>query len=73
MSEKAAELKDRVNALSKLSGLDVSIYTKGNVNYFVFGPSNKPLKTICTYRKSKVFAEGIAMGRQMVNIVQNKE
>lgn len=65
MSENTVKLQDRVDTLAKLSGLKVSVYTKAGVNYFVFGPSDKPLKTICTYRKSKVFAEGIAIGRQL--------
>jgi hypothetical protein len=57
------KLVDRLETLTRISGLSVSVYQRGGVNYFVFGPTNRPLKTVCTYPKAKLFAEGVAAGR----------
>jgi len=32
---------------------------------FIFGPRDGPLKTVYTYRKAKVFADGVALGREL--------
>lgn len=58
-------IETRVTTLTHLSGLPVSCYTRGEVRYFVFGPPNKPVKTVCTYRKARVFAEGMAVSRNL--------
>jgi hypothetical protein len=57
------KLVDRLETLTRISGLSVSVYQRDGVNYFVFGPINRPLKTVCTYPKVKLFAEGFAAGR----------
>lgn len=54
---------ERTDTLHRISGLPVSTYELGGVNYFVFGPPERPIKTVCTYRKARVFAEGVAAGR----------
>lgn len=56
-------MKDRINTLTRLSGLPVSLHDRQGVHYFTFGPTNKPIKTVCTYRKARAFAEGVAAGR----------
>lgn len=58
-------MNERLDTLKRVSGLPVTVYTGKGVKYFVFGPENQPLKTICTYRKAKVFAEGVAIGRAL--------
>jgi hypothetical protein len=57
--------EDRVGKLSDLSGLQVYTYWQRGTNYYVFGPTEQALKTVCTYRKAKVFAEGVATGREL--------
>lgn len=63
-------MQDRIDHLKALTGLPVSHYTEnckpGTVNYFVFGHDYNPIKTVCTYRKAKVFAEGFAAGRSPI-------
>ena len=63
-------MQDRIDTLEQISKLPVSIYKDmlswGGNTYFVFGESAKPFKTICTYPKAKLFAEGIALGRKLV-------
>lgn len=61
----AFELHDRVNTLATLSELEVRFDRRNGINYFVFGPQEKVLKSVCTYRKAKVFAEGVALGREL--------
>lgn len=56
---------DRDEFLAKTAGIEVSHYYKAGVTYYVFGPPEEPLKTVCTYRKARVFAEGIAIGRRL--------
>ena len=68
-------MKDRINTLQQISKLPVSIYTESGThgmdhNYFVFGETNKPVKTVCTYPKAKLFAEGVALGRKIAKSEQ---
>lgn len=58
-------LNERCLTLHKISGLLVSTYHKKGINYFVFSDQFKTLKTMCTYPKAKLFAEGVAMGRKL--------
>ena len=58
-------MKDRLLTLTRISRLPVESYTRLGVRYFVFGPRDKPLKTVCTYRKARVFADGVAIGRRL--------
>ncbi len=58
-------MKDRNTTLARISHLHVTNYLRLGVRYFVFGPKCKPVKSICTYRKAKVFAEGVAIGREL--------
>lgn len=53
----------RVATLTRISGLTVECYMQSGTRYFVFGPLNQPIKTVCTYRKARTFAEGVAVGR----------
>lgn len=59
-------MQDRIDTLKAITGLPVSHYTERGVNYFVFGHEYNPIKTVCTYRKAKVFAEGFAAGRSPI-------
>lgn len=56
---------DRIENLQWVSGEQVSCYRKTGVTYFVFGQPNKPLKTVCTYKKARIFAEGVAIGKRL--------
>lgn len=58
-------MKDRHETLARIACLPVESYTRLGVRYFVFGPKDKPLKSVCTYRKARVFAEGVAIGREL--------
>jgi hypothetical protein len=58
-------LLDRLVTLKGISGLEVSWYGTQDARYFVFGPKNQPVKTVCTYPKAKMFAEGVAYGRKL--------
>lgn len=51
----------RRETLARFSGLPVSCHVKRGVRVFSFG--RPTLKTVCTYRKAKAFAEGVAIGR----------
>lgn len=55
----------RCKTLKQICEIPVSYYTQNNVNYYVFGPRNKPIKTVCTYRKAKIFAQGIEAGKNL--------
>jgi len=58
-------LPDRIKTLQDLSGLPVVAYKEMGVTCFVFGDPSRPFKTTFTYPKAKLFAEGIALGREM--------
>lgn len=58
-------MNKRLETLKRVSGLLVTGYTIGGAKYYVFGPENRPVKTVCTYRKARVFAEGLAIGRTL--------
>lgn len=61
----AFDREDRVGILSALSELQVHSYNRRGVNYYVFGPQERAMKTVCTYRKAKAFAEGVSLGRHL--------
>ncbi len=48
--------------LTRISGLPVRGSRNGKGRYFMFGPKDRTIKTVYTYRKAKVFAEGVAEG-----------
>lgn len=58
----------RCQYLSFISGLTVKMRREKNVNVFDFYlPSNQiQVKTIFNYKKAKVFAEGISIGKKMI-------
>lgn len=58
-------MPNRDQTLARLSQLQVTSYVKLGVVYYVFGPRHLPMKSVCTYRKAKVFAEGVALGRRL--------
>jgi hypothetical protein len=53
----------RVATLARISGLTVECYMRSGTRYFVFGPKDQPIKTVCTYRKARAFAEGVAISQ----------
>ncbi len=61
-------MQERIDHLKALTGLPVACHSarRGSVHYFVFGHESHPIKTVWTYRKAKVFAEGFAAGRSPV-------
>ena len=58
-------MDDRVATLKRLSELEVKWSVSKGANYYVFGPTDRPLKSVCTYRQAKLFAEGVATGREL--------
>ncbi len=60
-------MEDRIQTLERISGLQVSHRTEKGQNVFTFGVGtrNKPAKTVFTYRKARIFAEGVALGRTL--------
>jgi hypothetical protein len=64
------QLETRIDTLQNISGLKVTaqgwsgLWHPGPVAY-CFGFPGRILKTVYTYRKAKVFAEGIAIGRAL--------
>jgi hypothetical protein len=57
----------RSDTLSQISGFQVACYHSGGVRYFVFSFDGQTVKTVCNYRKAKLFAEGVKIGRQLDN------
>ncbi len=60
-------LGDRVKTLARISGLLVRAWRdphKNNHNVFEFFRGDHVIKTVYTYPKAKVFAEGVAFGRR---------
>ena len=59
----------RVKTLEAISGLIViaSVRGKGHhhARFFQFMHGDKTVKTVCTYNKAKVFAEGVAIGKTL--------
>jgi len=51
--------------LVDISGLPVRGFKNGKNRYFMFGPRDRTTKTIYTYRKARVFAEGVAIGQTL--------
>lgn len=62
----------RCQTLTQISRLPVSCYERNGERCFVFGPPNQPIKTVCTYRKARVFAEGVAAGRAPEKVTRLK-
>lgn len=52
-------MQDRIDTLQKLCGLEVTIRKEKNENVFEFMANGECIKTIFTYDKAKLFAEGI--------------
>jgi len=59
----AMQLEHECETLAQLSGLNV--YIQPGTRYFVFDDRGQTVKTVCTYRKAKVFAQGVATGRNL--------
>jgi hypothetical protein len=52
--------------LQYISGLFVTYYIARGITYYIFSDiSGRNLKTVCTYKKAKVFAQGIEIGRKL--------
>ena len=58
-------MQDRIDTLERISGLEVRHHNTMGVNYFMFKESKRVTKTVCTYRKARIFAEGVAIGREL--------
>ncbi len=61
MSDKDIEI--RLKTLTRLSNLEVTFFTNSGEAGFIFWYEGRTLKTVFTYRKAKIFAEGVAIGR----------
>ncbi len=63
-------LQDRIDHLKAITGLPVHCHTmerrSGTVNFFVFGHEHRPIKSVFTYPKAKMFADGFAAGRSPI-------
>lgn len=61
-------METRIKYLSFISGLLVKIrHEKGNNVFDFYLPDGKiQVKTVFTYPKAKVFAEGISIGKKMI-------
>jgi hypothetical protein len=55
----------RTYTLQRISGVPVRARVGKGAVVYTFGPPNRTLKEVWTYRKAKVFAEGIAIGRSL--------
>lgn len=58
-------MTDKLLVLKRISKLPVTGYVRRGVRYFVFGPKDRIIKSVCTYRKARIFAEGVAIGRKL--------
>lgn len=58
-------MQDRIDTLECISGLEVYHSKTTDMYYFMFKTARRVTKTVCTYRKAKVFAEGVATGREI--------
>lgn len=63
---KTTSVQIRINQLEQIAGLGVYCYfSKNGQAAYVFHPKNNKnftLKTVFTYRKAKIFAEGVRCG-----------
>jgi len=50
--------------LARISGLPVRGKVDGKGRFFMFGPKDRNIKTVYTYRKARAFAQGVAIGRK---------
>lgn len=50
--------------LANISGLPVRGGMDGKKRFFMFGPKDRIIKTVYTYRKARAFAQGVAIGRK---------
>jgi hypothetical protein len=60
--KKENNMQDRINTLQKLCGLEVTVRKEKGENVFEFKHNGQTVKTIFTYDKAKLFAEGIQYG-----------
>ncbi len=62
------QLQERIDTLERLSGFRVlHRRSQSGTNYFQFMHGKATLKTVCTYRKARVFAEGVKLGVKFAN------
>jgi hypothetical protein len=57
------EIEIRLETLTRISALKVTFFTDSGEAGFIFWHEGRTLKTVFTYRKAKIFAEGVAIGR----------
>lgn len=57
-------MKDRINTLEQISGLEVRFRKEKTQNVFEFYFNGRNVKTCFTYDKAKLFAEGIQFGKE---------
>jgi hypothetical protein len=60
-------LQDRVKTLEALSGLRVTVRLEKSDQVFDFFFGSKTVKTVYTYKKAKLFAEGMRMALDLVD------
>lgn len=57
---------DRIHTLEQVSGLRVFWGKENNVDCFQFMDGSRTVKTVFTYRKAKIFAEGVRIGKVLM-------
>ena len=68
-------IHERIKTLESISGLPVRAEfhaDRGCVHSFIFGLPSKNIKTVFTYRKAKIFAEGVKIGRGLTGILNSQ-
>lgn len=58
----------RIATLARISGLTVTCQRQGNTRAFIFAHPTEPgrvLKTVFLYRRARIFAEAVAIGRRL--------
>jgi hypothetical protein len=58
-------LQDRIKTLEDISGLVVVARIEKSQNVFDFFDNGVTVKTVFTYNKAKLFAEGVQYGRNL--------
>jgi hypothetical protein len=57
----------RAEHLAQVSGLRVEVRREKNEEVYEFYRGKEPVKTVFTYRKAKVFAQGVEIGRKFTS------
>ena len=55
----------KIATLRSISGLELIMYKQSGMQCFQFVSGYSTLATVCTYKKAKLFAEGVKLGREL--------